>query len=228
MASSLQQRFGQRCSPILHDACKPLASEKVAEAVCFKYGRCLCSDAGSQLFRFRNSILKLIKTVFKPKSLLRQDLASRRIVVCFEGTLEPILDPWARRDAQEDGLEVDGAKMEFWYAVSNMSFNPFEPSWMTMAKVADDEDAIPLAPGVIALHSNGSEFLDEFAGVERLPLHYCWVATWYRLYKSRQHVHRFIPGNQYVRRICEPIAFWPKPKGSAQNTGEAAIADHQD
>ena len=140
LARLLQRRFQLRCAPIVHEKCQQLGHVAGKQHECLQYGMCVHVGDGLELFRLRNSCLAEMKSIFQPKTSLRDDLAAGLIVLHFSGIIEPIVNPWARRDAAKAGTPTDGAKKDVWLHVSHMSFSSYEPFWLPMCQENSDLD----------------------------------------------------------------------------------------
>ncbi|CAK0810923.1 unnamed protein product, partial [Prorocentrum cordatum] len=109
--------------------------EEHRHGCCWGLGVCICSDAGAQLWRFRNSVLLAMKAMCPRSGCNRRTLLKDgHIVLRFESSLADGAD-----DALADfwGLGTD---VRYWH-VSSQSLAPFVPRVQEMT-VASDEEAL--------------------------------------------------------------------------------------
>jgi len=239
LSSMMQTRFKQRCSPFLHaDACKqcPIPA-KPRQPPCFRYGRILCKGDGLQIWSMRNSLLKCMKEIFKPKTALRSKLGTSHIAAMFVGKGEPITNPWAKKDALAQGRRVDGIFQERLFLISHMSFNPYCPSWMEVHRKVDDALFCKLVPGSLPITCNKYKYYDELDGIAQLDRSLVWTVQWYSTAANHKHVANFVPGNQHLVPLVgsAPVQFWPRVRdccvfpclvadGDFSDAEEAALA----
>lgn len=180
---------------LLEGEVAPLRTESPISP-CHKAGVCLCSEAGRELFRFRNAFLKHMKPTF-----VRQEGQKRRLLQ--DGRIVIKLLPAPKHDPDNADLSLMwGLVPQYWH-VSAMSFSPYEPTLqeMTECDTTDLDDARPIE-GEIALKV-------VFVGVGILLNVFCWPSR-----------HRFPDPKQVLLspivvccvcalRTCSPIPRLP-------------------
>jgi hypothetical protein len=163
----------------------------------------------------RNSLLKRMKEVFKPKTANRRRLASSQVVAVFHGKGEPITNPWAKKDAIANGRSIVGVFQERIFHVAHMSFNPYGPSWMEVHRKTDDQYFLKLVPGSLPITADRHQHFAELDGIELLDRSLQWTVQWYLTSTNQKHVRMFVPGDQHLLPVpaSARVQFWPRVRG---------------
>jgi hypothetical protein len=112
---------------------------EAAESACRDGAGSFADSNSNPLVRFRSHTCK---DEFPPKSKRREQMRLRRVAAHFRGAIEPIVSKWSRKDALQQGLPLDGDKLEFYLAVADLSINPFEPTWAQLRLDTELDNAI--------------------------------------------------------------------------------------
>ena len=204
---------------------------------CMAAGRCICSEEGMPLAKFRNSFLRLLKLRCRPKSQARVMLADALLFVRWRWKRDEVAEgSWA--DMALGGLSSpppagqEDAMGEWWFHIGFHSFQPYESVFHRMV-VRDHQEEDRRRIWLVA----ACDFLvdwDLFAMMHRGST--TWTVEFFELDDSSQPQGSVLPREVPVKscRHCpgKVDQVWPRPRGGGgprmQRPREEPIVEEPD
>jgi hypothetical protein len=134
VGTGLEEGWAEDHQTVMHSACPAVEADEPLSSACRDAGICICSGAGKQLHRFRNALLKDMKSAFKntsARALLAEGFIVAHIVnMGAAASQEPLI-----ADAGAGGQALE----DLWLHIGLQYFRPYRPTYHKMMPVENPE-----------------------------------------------------------------------------------------
>eukprot|EP00959_Pyramimonas_sp_CCMP1952_P434075 9089956-Pyramimonas_sp.AAC.1 len=133
---ALDSYWAARHRPVFQEDWREPTCSGTDESTCYKYGFCVCCEAGRKVQRFRNSVLASIKELAPRRSRWRDMLVNGFIVMRLKGT--PVNSALAGL-ADDDPDIADLDSIYTWWHISDILLSPYSPVVQVMGFAFEDD-----------------------------------------------------------------------------------------